>query len=218
VSEPLNEKEVLRECGPGQRGEDDGGILRVLEDALFERTVESRLVYEGSYLTFRIETVEDADRARHKREIVVHPGAVAVVALAGYDVLLVRQFRTPAARVLLEIPAGKLDRDESGNPEEARRAAERELQEETGYEAGRWRRLGSFFTAPGFTTEELTLFLAQDLSLIDERPGPDEGEHIELVQMPWRDAVAMADRGEIADAKTLIGLFWLARLDEEGEL
>ena len=189
-----------------------------MDDALFERTVAQRLVHEGGYLTFRIDTIEDADGRRHQREIVVHPGAVAVVALDHDDLLLVRQFRTPAGRVLLEIPAGKLDRDAAGEPERADIAAARELQEETGYDAARWRRLGSFFTAPGFTTEELTLFLAQDLAPLDDRPGPDDGERLELVRIPWRRALEMAEAGDITDAKTLVGVFWLARLSESGEL
>jgi ADP-ribose pyrophosphatase len=189
-----------------------------LDDALIERTVERRLVHAGSYLTFEIDTVEDADGARHTREIVVHPGAVAIVALDGDDLLLVRQYRTPAGRILLEIPAGKLDRDEEGNAERAELAAARELQEETGYDARHWRRLGSFFTAPGFTTEELTLFLAQDLVALEERPGPDAGEHLALVRVPWSRAVEMADAGELTDAKTLVGVFWLARLAAAGEL
>lgn len=189
-----------------------------MDDALFERTVGQQLVHEGSYLTFRIDTIEDVDGRQHLREIVVHPGAVAVVALEGDDLLLVRQFRTPAGRVLLEIPAGKLDRNAAGDPERAETAAARELQEETGYDAARWRRLGSFFTAPGFTTEELTLFLAQDLAPLDDHPGPDDGERLELVRIPWRRAVEMADAGEIADAKTLVGVFWLARLSDSGAL
>jgi ADP-ribose pyrophosphatase len=189
-----------------------------VDDALLERTVHSRVLHAGSYLTFRIDTVEDADGARHRRELVVHPGAVAIVALDGEDLLLVRQFRSPVGRILLELPAGKLDRDEAGDPERAEVAARRELQEETGYDARRWRRLGSFFTAPGFTTEELTLFLAQELIALDDRPGPDEGERVELVRVPWRRALEMAEAGKLSDAKTLAGVFWLARLDEGGTL
>jgi ADP-ribose pyrophosphatase len=193
-------------------------VLSVLADPLSERTVDSRVVHSGGYLTFRIDTIEDPDGGRHTREIVVHPGAVAIVALDGDDLLMVRQFRTPAGRVLLEIPAGTLNRGEAGDPEAANVAAARELEEETGYRAGSWRRLGSFFSAPGFATEELTLYLAQDLTAVEDYPGPAPDERLQLVRVPWRRAVEMADAGELADAKTLVGVFWLSRLADAGEI
>ncbi len=131
------------------------------------------------------------------------------------DVLLVRQYRSPAAQVLLEIPAGTLDPAPDGGTEDPDLAARRELEEETGYRAGSWRLLGRFFTAPGFTTERMHLYLAEDLTPADaDRLGPDEDERLHLVRMPWRDAVAAAERGEIGDAKSIVGLFWLARLRE----
>jgi ADP-ribose diphosphatase len=193
-------------------------VLSGLADPLSERTVESRVVYTGGYLTFRVDTIEDPDGGRHSREIVVHPGAVAIVALDGEDLLMVRQFRTPAGRVLLEIPAGTLNRGADGDPERADLAAARELEEETGYRAGRWQRLGSFFSAPGFATEELTLYLAQDLTAVEDYPGPAPDERLQLVRIPWRRALEMADAGELADAKTLVGVFWLSRLADAGAL
>ena len=144
-----------------------------------------------------------------------HPGAVAIVALDPEDrVLLVRQFRSPAGRTLLEIPAGTLDVDETtGAIEDPDLAARRELEEETGVRAASWRHVGSFWTAPGFATELMHLYLAAELTPAHaDRLGPDDDERLQLVRMPWRDAVAAAERGEIADAKSLVGLFWLARL------
>jgi ADP-ribose pyrophosphatase len=176
------------------------------------------MVHSGGYLTFKIDTIEDPHGGRHTREIVVHPGAVAIVALDGDDLLMVRQFRTPAGRVLLEIPAGTLNRGEAGDPEAADVAAARELEEETGYRAASWKRLGSFFSAPGFATEELTLYLAQDLTAVEDYPGPAPDERLQLVRVPWRRAAEMADAGELADAKTLVGIFWLARLADAGEI
>lgn len=128
--------------------------------------------------------------------------------------LLVRQFRSPAGRTLLEIPAGTLDMDETtGATEDPDVAARRELEEETGFRAGSWRHVGSFWTAPGFATELMHLYLAGDLAPAHaDRLGPDDDERLQLVHLPWRDAVAAAERGEIADAKSLVGLFWLARL------
>ena len=169
-------------------------------------------------MTFRIDTIEDAGGKRHPREIVEHPGAVCVIPVVGDEVLLVRQWRTPVERAILELPAGTLDRLEDGTIEDPDRAAPRELEEETGHRAGSWRKLGRFWTAPGFTEEEMHLYIATDLEPLSDYRGPDEDEYLDLVRVPWRAAVDMADRGEIEDAKTLVGLFWLARLADAGEL
>jgi ADP-ribose pyrophosphatase len=118
---------------------------------------------------------------------------VAIVALdADEQVALVRQYRVPAGRALLEIPAGGLDLDAAGAKEDPETAARRELEEETGLRAGTWRHLASFYTAPGFTEELMHLFLATELSPAhpDGRLGPDEDERLILEWLPWRDAVA----------------------------
>jgi len=188
------------------------------DERLIERTVERRVVLDGEYLTFRVDTVEDADGRRHRRELVVHPGAVAIVALVDGDVLLVRQFRAPVGRVCLELPAGTLDRAADGSIEDPQLAAPRELGEETGYAAREWRHLGRFFTAPGFATEEMHLYLATGLTPVEGYAGPAEDERLDLVRIPWRHAVEMAEEGLIDDAKSLVGLFWLARLAARGEL
>ena len=132
-------------------------------------------------------------------------------------ILLVRQFRLAAGRILREIPAGGLDVAADGTKEEPEHAARRELEEETGLRAGTWRHLGSFFSAPGFTEELMHLYLATDLrpAAEDGRLGPDEDERLLVERVPWRDALADAERGEIVDAKSLVGLFWLARLRGE---
>ncbi len=182
---------------------------------LRERLVSSRTLHHGRYLTFRVDTIERADGTLGTREICGHPGAVAILALDDQDrVLLVRQWRHAAGQALLEIPAGTLDVDEAtGAIEDPALAAPRELEEETGFRAAAWRRLASFWTAPGFAEELMHLYLATDLRPADEnRRGPDEDERLHLVAMPWRDAVAAAERGEIHDAKSILGLLWLARL------
>ncbi len=175
--------------------------------------VDSRVLHRGRYLTFRIDTVERADGTRATREIAGHPGAVGILALDDQDrVLMVRQWRLAAGQVLLEIPAGTLDVADDGSIEDPDLAARRELEEETGMRAGSWRLLARFYTAPGFTSELMHLYLATDLRLADgHRLGPDEDEHLLLERLPWRDALAAADRGEVADAKSLVGLLWLAR-------
>lgn len=114
--------------------------------------------------------------------------------------------------LLLEIPAGTLDVADDGSIEDPDLAARRELEEETGMRAGSWRKVARFYTAPGFTSELMHLYVATDLAVADgERLGPDEDEHLLLERMPVRDAVAAAERGEYADAKTLVGLLWLGR-------
>jgi ADP-ribose pyrophosphatase len=183
-------------------------------DPLAERLVASELIHRGRYLEFRVDTVERADGRRARRDVAVHPGAVAIVALDPEGrVLLVRQYRHPAGRVLLEIPAGTLDRDpDSGATEDPDVAARRELEEETGYRAQRWERLTDFWTAPGFATERMFLYLATDLVPAGpDRLDPDEDEALELVRVPWPEAVAAAERGEVNDAKSLVGILWLAR-------
>jgi len=188
-------------------------------DDLSETVVASRVIHKGRYLTFRVDTIERADGSRAERDVVGHPGAVAILAVDPEgEVLLVRQFRVPAGRVLLEIPAGTLDIDEAtGAVEDHALAARRELEEETGYRADTWRQLASFWTAPGFATELMHLWLATDLRPADgERLGPDEDEHLRLERMPLRDAVAAVERGEIADAKSIVGLLWLDRLSGAG--
>lgn len=190
------------------------------EAELHEETVDSRVIHRGRTMTFRVDTIERMDGRRHQREIVGHPGAVAIVALDDEDrVLLVRQFRTAAGRTLLEIPAGTLDVDEvTGATENPDGAAARELEEETGFRAGRWRKLGAFWTAPGFATELMHLYLATDLRPAHaDRLGPDEDEALLLVRLPWSEAVAAAEDGRIADAKSIVGLLRLARLKAAGE-
>jgi ADP-ribose pyrophosphatase len=183
-------------------------------ERLAERLVESEVVHRGRYLEVRVETTERADGSRHRRDVVRHPGAVAIAALDDADrLLLVRQWRQPAGRTLLEIPAGTLDRDPAtGAIEDPELASRRELEEETGYRAASWERLGAFWTAPGFASELMHLYLATDL--VAAGPGrlaPDADEALELVRLPLGDALAAADRGEVLDAKTLLAILWLGR-------
>jgi ADP-ribose pyrophosphatase len=188
-------------------------------DHLVEHLVDSEVVHRGRILEFRVDTLERADGQRVRRDVAAHPGAVAVVALDDQGrLLLVRQYRHPAGRVLLEIPAGTLDRDPgTRTTENPDAAARRELEEETGYRAGRWERLVDFWTAPGFATERMSLYLATDLAAAGAGGrGPDEDEALELVRLPWREALEAALRGEIADAKSIVGILWLARRMEAG--
>lgn len=134
------------------------------------------------------------------------------------EVLMVRQYRTPAAEVMLELPAGTLDHLFDGTIEDPDVAAPRELGEETGYHAATWRKLGSFYTAPGFATELMHLYLATDLTPIDGYTGPEPDERLDLRRVPIAEAVRMAESDQIRDAKSKLGLFWLKRLIDRGDV
>jgi ADP-ribose pyrophosphatase len=184
------------------------------DDPLRETLVSTEVLRRSRILEFRIDTIETADGRRSTRDIASHPGAVAVVAIDDQDrVLLVRQWRHAAGGPLLEIPAGTLDRQPDGTVEAHAVAAARELEEETGSRAATWQHLGSFYTAPGFTSELIHLYLATGLtSSHEDGLHPDEDERLELYPTPFADAVAMVERAELHDAKSIVGLLWVARL------
>ena len=191
------------------------------DDPLEEQVVESETVHRGRYLEFRVDTIERADGSRGTRDVVGHPGAVAVLALdARGRLLLVRQWRIPARQALLEIPAGTLD-IEDGVTEDPDVAVRRELEEETGHRATTWRRLASFWTAPGFASELMHLYLATGLDGVaddDDRLTPDEDERLELSRVTIDEALVLVDTGVIGDAKTILGILWLDRLRRDRTL
>src|ERR1700761_8403526 len=146
----------------------------------FERTA-SETLYEGGFFSVRKEVFGHEDGEDDTREIVVHSGAVGIVVLDGERLWLVRQPREAIGSPdLLEIPAGKLD--EAG--EDPLATAKRELAEEIGKQAEHWEPLGSFYTSPGFTSEEVHLFLATGISDVDERPEVEENERIDIEVHP----------------------------------
>ena len=171
-----------------------------------ERVVDSRPIYEGRIVRFRVDTVVLPDGSRSTREVIGTPGAVVIVPLTDDgQVRMVRQYRSAIGEYLLELPAGTLEPNES--PEQA---APRELAEETGDRAARWRRLAGFYTVPGICDEYLHLFLATDLT-----PGQTDqeaDEFIEVVTLPLSEALEMVRQGEVRDAKTIIGLLMVARM------
>lgn len=189
------------------------------DDPLRERLVSSEILRKSRVLEFRIDTIETPDGRRSTRDIAAHPGAVAVVAIDDQDrVLMVRQWRHATGGSLLEIPAGTLDRHPDGSLEDHAVAVARELEEETGSRAASWRYFGSYYTAPGFTSELMHLYLATGLtSAHADGLHPDEDEHLELIPVPFADALAMAVGGDIHDAKSMVGLLMAARLRESAE-
>ncbi len=167
---------------------------------LFEKTLSSETIYQGKIVNLRLDQVELPNGRRTAREVVEHDGAVAVVPVTDRnEIIMVRQYRHPAGRELLEVPAGKIERGE-----DPALCAGRELREETGFTAGEMKLLFSFYTTPGFTTEKMHLYLARELTYRGDHP--DEDEFIRLQFLPLEVALEMADRGEICDAKSIIGI------------
>ena len=171
------------------------------ENSIREIPFSSETIYDGKILHVERWQVTCPNGRTAAREIVVHKGASAVVPVyPDGTTLLVRQHRVAVDRVTLEIPAGKLD----SAGEDPHDCAVRELEEETGLRAGRMTLLTSLLTTPGFCTEKIAIYLAQDLS--QGQTHPDEDEFLSLVRMPLEEAVAMIMRGEIRDGKTICGL------------
>lgn len=160
--------------------------------------VASRRVHEG-YLGLRVDTVRHASGRERTVDVIEHPGGVTIVPVEPDGrLLMVRQYRHPCARALLELPAGTLD-----PPEAPEACAERELQEETGYRPRRLERLGGFFTAPGYCTEYLHVFLATEL---EESTLEGDEEAIAVERVSLDEALRLAATGGIEDAKTVAAL------------
>lgn len=165
----------------------------------------SRYVFKGKILNLRVDTVRLPNGNESTREVVEYAGAVTIAAVDGARrVLLVRQHRYAVGKDLIELPAGKLEAGE--DPLEC---ARRELTEETGYRAGKWRTLSRFYSTPGFTSEKMHLFLATDLE--PGPPAPDKDEFVEALQVPLDEALRMVERGDICDAKSILGLLMAVR-------
>jgi ADP-ribose pyrophosphatase len=169
-----------------------------------ERTLSTERPWTGKRIAVRVDEVERADGHRTRREIVEHPGAVAILAWDGERLATVSQWRHATGQALLEIPAGTLEPDEP--PGET---ARRELAEECGLAAATWHEGPRFYTAPGFCTELMHLYLATDLTDAPGQADPDE--HLEPSWLTLADAVEAIDDGRIVDAKSLAAIGWLAR-------
>lgn len=180
-------------------------MIEALMD-LTEKTLESRRVYEGRVVNLRIDTVQLPNGRTSTREIIEHNGAVAIVPMLDQDrLVLVRQFRQAAGRVLLEIPAGGLEVSE-----DPIHCARRELMEEIGYYPQKLTEMFYSYLAPGYSSEKLHTFLAEDL-VLREADG-DSDEFVEIVTVRLGDAIDMIRSGEIADAKSICGILLAARL------
>jgi ADP-ribose pyrophosphatase len=178
------------------------------QDRLTEKTLSTETLFTGRIISLQIDTVELPDGTVATREVVKHPGAVAVIAIHEGRLILVDQYRQAMRRCELEIPAGKLEKGE--DPIEA---AKRELQEETGYVCEKIKHVHSFYTSPGFADEMIHLYLAEGLS-----PGemaPDEDEFLELYEATYEECQQYVAEGRIADGKTIMALYiWQQQLGQ----
>jgi ADP-ribose pyrophosphatase len=164
------------------------------------KLLDKRTVYKGKHVHVREDRVIEPSGKEVSREIVVHPGAVCIVARpTPLEVILIRQYRHATGRELIELPAGTLHEGE-----DPRGCAIRELEEETGYRAATMVERGRFWTTPGFTTEMMYLFEASNLK--KTKINPDEDESIEVEIVGRSAALHMIDDGRIQDAKSIIGL------------
>jgi ADP-ribose pyrophosphatase len=178
-------------------GDDDGHLI--------ERAVASQTLLRGHFLHVQRDVVALPNGREATREFVRHPGAVMVVPILDDGRLLMeRQWRHPLQRVLLEFPAGKIDAGESPLG-----CGRRELLEETGHVAREWAHAGWMHNAPAYSDEGIDVWFAR--GLVAGPPTPDDGEFLETVAMTEDELDALAGRGELTDAKTLVGLLWLRR-------
>jgi ADP-ribose pyrophosphatase len=172
------------------------------------RVISSRIAYKGPVFSVTTDEVEEPGGIRARRDVIRHSGSIVVLAIDGPNtnpqVLLERQYRHAAGQMMWELPAGRIDDDERELA-----AAKRELLEETGYTARRWKRILHFYVSPGFLDETMAIYLAQGL-----KPGiaqPEEDERIAVRFFPLSGALRMVDRGLIRDAKTIAGVLWFAQ-------
>ncbi|MCW3060111.1 MAG: hydrolase [Capsulimonas sp.] len=173
---------------------------------LTEKVTSTKRIYDGRIINLRLDTIVLPNGKMSQREIVEHKGAIAVVPMLDRDtVILVRQYRSPTGGTLLEIPAGSLEVDEDIDV-----CAHRELAEEIKYKAGHLDKLFSMYVAPGYSTEIIHVYVAYNLEPTSGET--DEDEFLDLVTMPFAEAIHKIHTGEIQDAKSISGLLQVERL------
>jgi ADP-ribose pyrophosphatase len=169
------------------------------------RLIEKQVIFDGSKVRLELHHLENEDGARTRREVCVHPGAVVILPLLDDQrILLIRNKRYAVGQVLLELPAGTLEKNE-----DPMNCAGRELLEETGYLAGRLKPLGNFFSSPGILSEKMYAFAAYDLE--KQTAALEEGEEIETVETTLDQAIRMIRDGQIHDGKTIATLLMFER-------
>jgi len=175
---------------------------------LIEKEIRRESIYKGHLISLREDTVKTPSGKESRREIVEHPGAVAVIAITeDNELVLIRQFRKPTEEVLIEIPAGVPHKNEKREE-----SARRELEEETGFHAKNIKKVWQGYTTPGYSDELIEFFIATDM--IKTQQNTDEDESIEVMLVDIEAAVDLVMAGKIKDNKTAIGI-WLAKMNME---
>ena len=181
------------------------GKINCSDDMLYEKTISSETVFEGRVFNVEIKEITTPAGGKSTREIVVHHGGACILPVDDEgNCYLVKQFRSPFEKVMLEAPAGKIEEGE-----DPLYCASREITEETGFVAKNIECVGAVTATPGYCSEVITLFIGTGLETGDANP--DLNEYISTVKMPLKEAVRMADDQEIEDAKTLVLIYKAAR-------
>ncbi len=169
-----------------------------------EKTIETESIYNGKVISLQVDDVELPDGKTSKRELVKHPGAVAILALTQEDkIVMVEQYRKPLERSLIEIPAGKLEPGE-----EPKQTAMRELEEETGYKTDDLKFVTSFATSPGFADEVIHIYLAKNIEKAENKLEGDDDEFVELIEVTVEEAEQFEKEERIWDAKTAYAVLY----------
>ena len=177
---------------------------------LTEKQLNSQLMYNGDFIQVLKDAVLLPDGSTSTREYITHPGAVAVLALLDNGKLVMeRQYRYPLHREFIELPAGKID-----HGEDILVTAKRELLEETGYEANEWIHLTTAWPCIGYSDERMEYFLARGLKHVGDKL--DDGEFLEVFELSLSEAIEWVRLGKISDSKSIVGLFWLDKVLNEG--
>ncbi len=185
-------------------------VMKADTPDLTETLLGSETVFDGRLLHVRRDRVRLPDGAESTREYIVHTGAVVVIPVFDNgDLLLERQHRYPLRRDFIELPAGKIDPGEDDLT-----CARRELEEETGYTASEWREVTTIYPCIGYSNERLAFYLARGLQ--NGSHGRDHDEFLEILRVPFGEAMQWVRDGRICETKTVVGLFWLEKLLSQG--
>ena len=180
-------------------------------DTFVEKTIRTKKIFSGNIISVQVDDVLLPNGKESKREIVKHPGAVAIIPVTkDGNIIFVKQFRKPLERSLIEIPAGKIEENE--DPEIT---AVRELEEETGFTTDTLTYVASFYTSPGFADEIIHLYYTDQLRPLTERVEGDEDEFVEIVELSLEEAEQYVRDKKIYDAKTMYALLYIKLLRED---
>lgn len=176
-----------------------------------EEILDTDYLYRGAILNLRKDKVRLYNNQKTYREVVEHDGGIAVIPVTKEGkILMVKQYRIAVDEIILELPAGKLE-----DNEDVKKCAVRELEEETGYRANKIKKLFHFYTTPGYSSEKLHLFIAEDLKYFGQNL--DQGEYIDIVELDKKDIISYILNGMIKDSKTIIGLLWFLDQEDKNE-